>query len=66
MSARTTHAKMMAATSARFAMSAIAFSILCRDVNKTADAQPNDRVMTQGIEIGDGWTKKGEALAKTM
>jgi uncharacterized protein (DUF736 family) len=29
------------------------------NVNKSADAQPDYRVMTQGIEIGAGWTKKG-------
>ena len=29
-------------------------------MTKTADAQPDYRVMTQGIEIGAGWTKKGE------
>jgi uncharacterized protein (DUF736 family) len=34
------------------------------NVNKTADAQPDYRVMTQGIEIGAGWTKKGETSGK--
>jgi uncharacterized protein (DUF736 family) len=34
------------------------------NVNKTADAQPDYRVVTQGIEIGAGWTKKGEASGK--
>jgi uncharacterized protein (DUF736 family) len=29
------------------------------NVNKSTDAQPDYRVMTQGIEIGAGWTKKG-------
>ena len=31
---------------------------------KTSDAQPDYRVMTQGIEIGAGWTKKGETSGK--
>jgi uncharacterized protein (DUF736 family) len=31
---------------------------------KTADAQPDYRVLTQGIEIGAGWTKKGETSGK--
>ena len=34
------------------------------NVNKSADAQPDYRVMTQGIEIGAGWTKKGETSGK--
>jgi uncharacterized protein (DUF736 family) len=31
---------------------------------KTADAQPDYRVLTQGIEIGAGWNKKGETSGK--
>jgi uncharacterized protein (DUF736 family) len=34
------------------------------NINKTADAQPDYRVLTQGIEIGAGWTKKGETSGK--
>ncbi len=34
------------------------------NANKTADAQPDYRVLTQGIEIGAGWTKKGETSHK--
>jgi uncharacterized protein (DUF736 family) len=34
------------------------------NVSKSADAQPDYRVMTQGIEIGAGWTKKGETSGK--
>ena len=34
------------------------------NVTKSADAQPDYRVMTQGIEIGAGWTKKGETSGK--
>ena len=34
------------------------------NVTKTSDAQPDYRVMTQGIEIGAGWTKKGETSGK--
>ena len=32
--------------------------------SKTTDSQPDFRVLTQGIEIGAGWTKKGEASGK--
>jgi uncharacterized protein (DUF736 family) len=32
--------------------------------NKTTDAQPDYRVLTQGIEIGAGWVKKGETSGK--
>ena len=31
---------------------------------KTADSHPDYRVLTQGIEIGAGWTKKGETSGK--
>ena len=34
------------------------------NVNKTADTQPDYRVLTQGTEIGAGWTKKGETSGK--
>lgn len=34
------------------------------NTSKTADAQPDYRVLTQGIEIGAGWTKKGESSGK--
>ena len=34
------------------------------NVNKTADSQPDYRVLTQGTEIGAGWTKKGETSGK--
>jgi uncharacterized protein (DUF736 family) len=34
------------------------------NLSKTADAQPDYRVLTQGIEIGAGWTKKGETSGK--
>jgi len=34
------------------------------NIQKTADAQPDFRVMTQGIEIGAGWTRKGETSGK--
>jgi uncharacterized protein (DUF736 family) len=34
------------------------------NLNKTAEAQPDYRVLTQGIEIGAGWTKKGETSGK--
>ncbi len=34
------------------------------NLNKSADTQPDYRVMTQGIEIGAGWTKKGETSGK--
>ena len=30
------------------------------NTNKTTEVQPDYRVLTQGIEIGAGWTKKGE------
>jgi uncharacterized protein (DUF736 family) len=39
----------------------------CRDhpnLSKTADAQPDYGILTQGIEIGAGWTKKGETSSK--
>jgi uncharacterized protein (DUF736 family) len=34
------------------------------NANKTTEAQPDYRVLTQGIEIGAGWTKKGESSHK--
>ena len=34
------------------------------NANKTADSHPDYRIMTQGIEIGAGWTKKGETSGK--
>ena len=34
------------------------------NTNKTADSQPDYLVLTQGTEIGAGWTKKGEASGK--
>ena len=34
------------------------------NANKTTEAQPDYRVLTQGIEIGAGWTKKGETSQK--
>lgn len=34
------------------------------NANKTSDTQPDYRVLTQGTEIGAGWTKKGETSGK--
>ena len=34
------------------------------NTNKTTDSQPDFRVLTQGTEIGAGWTKKGETSGK--
>jgi uncharacterized protein (DUF736 family) len=34
------------------------------NVQKTSDTQPDFRVMTEGIEIGAGWTRKGETSNK--
>jgi uncharacterized protein (DUF736 family) len=34
------------------------------NIQKNADAQPDFRVLTQGIEIGAGWTRKGETSGK--
>ncbi len=34
------------------------------NLQKTADSQPDFRVLTQGIEIGAGWTRKGETSGK--
>jgi uncharacterized protein (DUF736 family) len=31
---------------------------------KSSDSQPDFRVLTQGIEIGAGWQKKGETSGK--
>ena len=35
-----------------------------RNVTKTSDTQPDYRVVTQGIEVGAGWIKKGETSGK--
>ncbi|MDH2380728.1 DUF736 family protein [Bradyrhizobium sp. CER78] len=32
--------------------------------DKTADAQPDFRVVTQGVEIGAGWIRRGENSRK--
>ena len=34
------------------------------NANKTTDSQPDFRVLTQGTEIGAGWTKKGDTSGK--
>jgi uncharacterized protein (DUF736 family) len=34
------------------------------NIQKTSDSQPDFRVLTQGIEIGAGWSKKGETSGK--
>jgi uncharacterized protein (DUF736 family) len=34
------------------------------NIQKSSDAQPDFRVLTQGIEIGAGWTRKGETSGK--
>ena len=34
------------------------------NIQKTSDTQPDFRVMTEGIEIGAGWTRKGETSNK--
>ena len=34
------------------------------NANKTTDSQPDFRVLTQGTEIGAGWSKKGETSGK--
>ena len=34
------------------------------NIQKNADSQPDFRVLTQGIEIGAGWTRKGETSGK--
>ena len=34
------------------------------NANKTTDSQPDFRVLTQGTEIGAGWTKKGDISGK--
>jgi uncharacterized protein (DUF736 family) len=34
------------------------------NIRKTSDTQPDFRVMTEGIEIGAGWSKKGETSGK--
>ena len=34
------------------------------NANKTSESHPDYRVLTQGIEIGAGWTKKGETSGK--
>jgi uncharacterized protein (DUF736 family) len=37
---------------------------LVPNTNKTSDSQPDFRVLTQGTEIGAGWTKRGETSGK--
>jgi uncharacterized protein (DUF736 family) len=39
-------------------------SMIIPDLNKTANAQPDYRVLAQGIEYRTGWTKKGETSGK--
>jgi uncharacterized protein (DUF736 family) len=34
------------------------------NTQKTSDSQPDFRVVTEGIEIGAGWSKKGETSGK--
>ena len=34
------------------------------NTHKTSDSLSNFRVLTQGIEIGTGWTKRGETSVK--
>ena len=34
------------------------------NIQKTSDSQPDFRVVTEGIEIGAGWQKKGETSGK--
>jgi uncharacterized protein (DUF736 family) len=34
------------------------------NIQKTSDSQPDFRVMTEGIEIGAGWSKTGETSGK--
>jgi uncharacterized protein (DUF736 family) len=34
------------------------------NLQKTADGHPDYRVLTQGIEIGAGWLKRGETSGK--
>jgi uncharacterized protein (DUF736 family) len=34
------------------------------NTQKTSDTQPDFRVVTEGIEIGAGWSKKGETSGK--
>jgi hypothetical protein len=50
MIARACITKMMATARARFAVSAIALSVLCRDVNKTADADPEFNMMIKVLQ----------------
>ena len=38
--------------------------VVLPNIQKNADSQPDFRVMTQGIEIGAGWTRKGETSGK--
>jgi len=33
---------------------------------KTSESQPDFRVLTQGIEVGAGWTRTGRIPARTM
>jgi uncharacterized protein (DUF736 family) len=38
--------------------------VILPNTQKTSDTQPDFRVVTEGIEIGAGWTKKGETSGK--
>lgn len=62
MIAHACHTKMMVATSAQSAMSAIALSILCPSVSKSANAQPDCRLMTMSIEFSARLNQKGRNL----
>ena len=59
-------AMMMAGTHIDCCISISAQVEILPNVNKTADAQSDYRVMTWGIEIGVGWTKKGETFDNQM
>ena len=53
------------ATTATFAAASIRAEIdILPNIHKAADAITNSRVVTQGIEIGAGWTRKGETSGK--
>jgi uncharacterized protein (DUF736 family) len=54
----------MAGTHIECCVSNAAHVAVIPNVRKSGDAQPDYRVMTQGIEIGAGWTKKGETSGK--
>lgn len=34
------------------------------NIQKTSDSQPDFRVVTEGVEIGAGWTRKSETSGK--